>query len=313
MSLLHRIVGALPQPLAESIERESRCWKMRCPHCGNEKSVWDLNGIRWKVCHNRFSRKLGYCSHCQKNVLTEMHYQCDGEAIMSVRPAGAEQTRIPSTCDTNPSDRIDPAAHTMRTASMPSARLWIDGVGCWLACWQPRLSIGGPSNRHPADLALLSNLQSLHATIERTGEEYILHPHGPTFIRDQNITTPTPLMDGDEFRLGDDVRLRFRLPSSLSTSAVIEFASDHRPSQRTDGIVLLDQTCLIGPGSDQHIRCRRAEDSVVLFRRDNALWVRSRKPLHVNSKQNSGPVRLSSGDVVRDESLTFRLELDSNG
>lgn len=193
---------------------------------------------------------------------------------------------------------------------MPAARLWIDGVGCWLAWWQPKVTIGGPSTSQPADIALLSDLQSLHAEIERSGEEYIVHPHGPTSIGNKSITTPSPLMDGDELQLGRDVRLRFRSPSSLSTSAVLEFVSDHRPSQRTDGVVLMDQTCLIGPGSDQHIRSRGAEDSVVLFRRDDALWVRARLPLQINGKKHEGPIQLNDGDVVRDESLSFRLELE---
>lgn len=196
---------------------------------------------------------------------------------------------------------------------MSAARLWIDGVGCWLAWWQPKVTIGGPSTSHSADVALLSDLQSLHAEIERAGEEYIVHPHGPTSLGNKSITSSTPLMNGDELQLGRDVRLRFRLPSSLSTSAVLEFVSDHRPSQRTDGVVLMDQTCLIGPGSDQHIRCRGAADSVVVFRRDDALWARSRQPLQVNGKKHNGPIQLKDGDVVRDETTSFRLELEEGG
>jgi hypothetical protein len=313
MTLLHRIVGALPRPLAESIERESRCWKMRCPHCGSERSVWDLDGIRWKACGN--PRRLNHCTQCGKNVWSKLYYRGESEQAAYVAPAYTEQTSRPAATDTeNATGReVNSINPSPRTEPMPSARLWIDGVGCWLAWWHSRLTIGGPSTRHAADLSLLANLASLHCAIERCGEEYVVHPQGPTSIKEKIISSPSPLIDGDELRLGDDVRLRFRLPSSLSTSAVLEFVSDHRPSQRTDGIVLMDQTCLIGPGSDQHIRCRRAEDSVVVFRRDDALWVRSRKPLQVNGKQSGGPVRLSSGDVVRDEALSFRLELEGDG
>ncbi len=31
------------------MEAESRSWVARCPHCGAEKSVWELGGIRWKA------------------------------------------------------------------------------------------------------------------------------------------------------------------------------------------------------------------------------------------------------------------------
>jgi len=39
----------LPEKWAASMEEESRSWIARCPHCGSEKSVWDLGGIRWKA------------------------------------------------------------------------------------------------------------------------------------------------------------------------------------------------------------------------------------------------------------------------
>jgi ribosomal protein L37E len=35
--------------LAAEIETESRQWIMRCRQCGEEISVWDAGGIRWKA------------------------------------------------------------------------------------------------------------------------------------------------------------------------------------------------------------------------------------------------------------------------
>lgn len=54
----------LPKSWAESMEKESREWIMKCEECGNETSVWDAGGIRWKASGNP-SRKLK-CRSCNK-------------------------------------------------------------------------------------------------------------------------------------------------------------------------------------------------------------------------------------------------------
>jgi len=43
------LIQLLPAKWAASMEAESRSWVARCPHCGAEKSVWELGGIRWKA------------------------------------------------------------------------------------------------------------------------------------------------------------------------------------------------------------------------------------------------------------------------
>ncbi|MFV0445219.1 MAG: hypothetical protein ACK5Q5_16705, partial [Planctomycetaceae bacterium] len=61
------------------------------------------------------------------------------------------------------------------TETLREVRLWIDGVGCWML-WLPEvMTIGGPHRRGSmaslaADLPLLADLRSRHATIERIGE-----------------------------------------------------------------------------------------------------------------------------------------------
>ena len=39
----------LPVSWAESMEKESREWMVRCRNCGCELSVWERGGIRWKA------------------------------------------------------------------------------------------------------------------------------------------------------------------------------------------------------------------------------------------------------------------------
>ena len=193
--------------------------------------------------------------------------------------------------------------------------LWIDGVGGYLLCLGERITIGGPADpEQQSDLTLLANLSRKHATISRAGEGYVFEPHGSASLGRRAVSETTPLADGYTIRLGGNVELRFRLPSVLSNAAALEFLSDHRPVYSVDGVIMMEETCLIGPGRDQHIVCPQWSESIVLFRRDRGsdrgeFWCKSRTPLAIDGKAASdgGPIEpgavVSSGAEVR-----FRLE-----
>ena len=74
-SLLKRIA---PQ-FAARAEAESREWMVQCPKCGNEKSLWDAGGLRYKGAGT--VRRLGKCSRCgQLRLLRIYHVQESGAA-----------------------------------------------------------------------------------------------------------------------------------------------------------------------------------------------------------------------------------------
>jgi hypothetical protein len=197
--------------------------------------------------------------------------------------------------------------------ALPSAvRLWIDGVGSWQLWLPEKLTIGGPpqlgASSPAADLALLADLSRMHATIERQIEDYRLTLHGTGLLRGAKPTSEALLRTGDEVTLGRDVRLQFELPSMLSPSARLTLLSGHRPATRIDGVVLMEQACLIGPQTDQHIVCPRAKSNFVLFRKGDGLWCRSREEWRLEGRPVAGAAMLSHGAVVSTESLSFRVE-----
>ena len=51
-----------------------------------------------------------------------------------------------------------------------------------------------------------------------------------------------------------------------------------------DGIVLMDDTCLLGPTQENHIRCRDWRESVLLYRRDGELWCKSRQEIRIDGQ-----------------------------
>ena len=187
--------------------------------------------------------------------------------------------------------------------------LWIDGVGAYLFCLSERVTIGGPEHDTDfADIALLANLSRRHATIARTQEGYLLEAHSAVRVAGRPVYERTRLNANYEIELGDCVRLRFRQPTVLSATAVLDFRSDHRPSHSVDGVILMDETCLLGPGGENHVQCPDWSEPVVLFRRGGQFCCKSRSDLFVDGKLVRDGTPIAAGDVITGPDLRFRLE-----
>lgn len=64
-------------------------------------------------------------------------------------------------------------------------------------------------------------------------------------------------------------------PSPLCDSAALVLSAPHRFDEHVDGVVLVNETLLVGPGSDCHIRCRESTDRAILTRRDDRWLVKA--------------------------------------
>lgn len=306
----------LPDAWAASLESESRAWRMRCP-CGAETTIWDMGGIRRKAAGQ--PRRVGRCAACGREFLGAVYRNNP-----VVTPAAV----------TNP----PPIAETISdTGDLPTRNvnvdrgaclLWIDGVGCWQLHLKDRLAIGGPGSHRRsdrgADLKLLADLSRAHASLARSGETYLLAADGPASIGGKPLTQPMVLRDGDLIGLGDAVRLRFRLPSPLSLSVRLEFDSHHRPARRIDGVLLLDQACILGPADDCHVVCPDWPRRIIIFRRDGKLWCKLGAPagqpaagdgtddLYVNGCRVADSAPLRDGSIVTLADARFRIEMPSS-
>lgn len=187
--------------------------------------------------------------------------------------------------------------------------LWIDGVGGFLVCLAPRVTIGGsrPDGQN-ADLPLMSNLSRIHATLLRGSEGYVLESHGALKVAGRPMNDRVFLTSDRELELGSSVKLKFRLPSVLSMTAALEFQSAHRPPHSLDGVVLMEDNCLIGPGRDNHIRCPNWTETVLLYRRGDQLWCKSRGDVFVEKSLARSGAPLRPGQIVTGKELRFRLE-----
>lgn len=183
-------------------------------------------------------------------------------------------------------------------------RLWIDGVGCWLLWFRNQLTFGNaaPASDDVQRFRLLADLRTRHASWFRTADSNFLQPAGPAAVNGIQLEREAVLRSGDRIQLGQDVILKFTAPSPLSPAAVIRIESDHRAADRYDGLVLFEETCLIGPGEQCHIRCENWDETIILFERDGQLWWRVQQP-------GSPAAAVEDGAVIAGEHWRMRFEL----
>jgi len=197
----------------------------------------------------------------------------------------------------------------VRPAGSDCYLLWIDGVGAFQLFTGSRVTVGGPTrDKEHADLVLLANLSRRHATFVRSGEGYILEAHGACKVADRPVEERTHLNTNYRLELGSSVRLRFRIPSVLSATAVLDFLSDHRPTHSIDGVILMDENCLLGPTSDNHVVCPGWSETVLLYRKGDGLWCKSRSQISIDDKWTDGGGLVKPGSYVSGSDFGFRLE-----
>lgn len=184
---------------------------------------------------------------------------------------------------------------TKTSAELTAARflLWIDGVGGYLACTAESVVLGQPSQPTVADVPIWGDLSRKHAVLHRDSEGYIIEPVREVRLSDHRLTKPGLMADGQVLQLGNSVRVRFRQPHPLSRSARLEWVSHHRTQPATDGVVLLAETCLLGPGKQNHIVCPNWTHDLILFRHGGQWHARCAVSLQIDGEtfRGKGPLR----------------------
>lgn len=190
----------------------------------------------------------------------------------------------------------------------PRFLLWVDAVGGFLVCQGSEILIGQPIPGNDVDIPVLADVSRKHAVIRRDGEGYTIQPLGKVRVDGVVIQRPSLLRDGSQIEMGDGVVWKFSRPHMLSASARLDFVSRHRTKPSVDGILLMAETCILGPRSADHIVCPSWPEDVVLFRRGETLACRSKLPLEVDQRAMEGSAELTHQSRVQGEALSFSLE-----
>lgn len=187
--------------------------------------------------------------------------------------------------------------------------LWVDGVGGFLVTLAEELVIGQPGigASDGPDLPLLADLSRRHARLARVGGRHLLTPYGPARVGGRPIDGPTVIDDGARFELGS-VRFRLRRPHALSATATLVVESGHRTVPAADAVLLMAESCVLGPKPHSHIRCPEWRDEAILFRGAGGLVCRSGGGLAVEGRRVAGAAPLAPGRRVEGQDFALCVE-----
>ena len=121
------------------------------------------------------------------------------------------------------------------------------------------------------------------------------------------------LADGDDVILGDRSRLKFRIPTSLSPTAIVELGQGLRLDGDVRQVVLLDGHLIFGAGKGCHIATPRAEGRVILSAGPDGFRCRAPVPLIIDGRTCGTDEPVPPGAHVEAGPLTFTLTAEREG
>lgn len=185
--------------------------------------------------------------------------------------------------------------------------LWVDAVGGYLVCLDDRIEIGQATPSNEVHLPFIADISRRHARLRREGESYILEPMSLVKLNGEPCNTTALLTDNDVLEMGP-VRMRFRQPHALSATARLDIESRHRTQPSVDSVLLFAESCVLGPGQNNHVVCRDWESDVVLFRRDEKLYCRAMSSLEIDGRLCESRAEIQLDSRICGEDFSMSLE-----
>jgi hypothetical protein len=190
--------------------------------------------------------------------------------------------------------------------------LWIDGVGGYLVCLGNRITLGQATPDTTVDIPLFADVSRLHATLTRDSEGYLLQAMRTALINGQAVERGL-LRSGDRVTLGGCCQIQFRQAVPVSTSARLDLVSGHRLRLAVDGVLLMADTLLLGPGNQVHVSMPDLKQPLVLFRQKNGLGIRTAGTMKINGQSVNERGLLEPGATVVGEDFALTVEPMSSG
>jgi hypothetical protein len=100
----------------------------------------------------------------------------------------------------------------------------------------------------------------------------------------------------------------FRRPHPLSATARLDFLSRHRTQPSADSVLLMADTCVLGPKPHSHVVCRDWTREVILYRRQHELYCRTEGVLEIDGAACKGDGRVTRHSRIEGDGFSFNLE-----
>jgi hypothetical protein len=185
--------------------------------------------------------------------------------------------------------------------------LWIDGVGGFLVCLCPRVSLGQATAEAYVDVPIYADISRLQAYITRDAEGHVLEAIRPTSVNEKAVEKAL-LRDGDRLRFNSQCQLNFKQPVAISSTALLHVTSRHRLPWAVDGILLLGETCLLSGSGDAHIHVPGLKKRVAIVRRKEGLAVQTAGEFEVDGQHCKDRAEVNFSSTVNTEELRFTFE-----
>jgi hypothetical protein len=240
------------------------------------------------------------------------------DEVLAVAPQHAEARKArarawksvePPTLPVAPAPNGQERKQEPARAEEPPRRLmlWIDGVGGYLLCLSNRVSLGQAMPDAYVDIPIQADVSRLHGYLTRDTEGYLLEAVRPITVNHQPVDKAL-LRDGDRLTLGNNCQMRFSQPLAVSTTARLELASGHRLSLALEGVILMAETCILGPAGEGHIVIPDLRRPVVLFRHKDRLGVSASGEWTVDGRRCRDRATIEPHSTVAAEDFRFTVE-----
>jgi hypothetical protein len=186
--------------------------------------------------------------------------------------------------------------------------LWVDGVGGYLVCLANRVTFGQATSEGPIDVPLFADVSRLHAEISRDGEGYVVESGKAVLVNGKEATRAV-LSAGDRITLGATCQFLFHKPVAISSTARLELTSGHRLPVAVDGVLLMGNEVMLGPGPETHVLLQDVAAPILIYRSKDGIGVRVPSgPFRVDDRLCMERATLSLPAVVTAEGFTFAIE-----
>jgi hypothetical protein len=216
--------------------------------------------------------------------------------------------------------------------------LWIDSVAAVLVCPHDEVWIGQAVPNAGVQLPFQANLRRRHLRLRREDGRYWMEepgvesgagavPTSPAEVAPREVA-PREMADGaqalagsdssrvvvsgQEISLGQGLGLRLRIPSPLTSTAVLDYLGPLRSVPRTDFAILMAQACLLGSTTQHHILIPELDQATLFFResnRESQLSIKARQPLSINGTLGGAEATLHSGDHIECAAFSLTIEV----
>ncbi|HYV38243.1 MAG TPA: FHA domain-containing protein [Gemmataceae bacterium] len=190
---------------------------------------------------------------------------------------------------------------------MRAFHLWIDGIGGYLVCLDNRVTLGRSTPEAAVDVPLLADVSRLHAHVLRDSEGYLLEALRPAQVNGKAVDKAL-LRDKDRVTLGSSCQLQFRQPVPISASARLDLVDGLRLKLAVDGVLLMADTLVLGPGEQSHVSMPDLKKPVILYRQKAGLGVRADGPLTIDGQAVATRVLLGPNAHIVGEEFSLTLE-----